>query len=167
MSESLMILLGSIGFVVFGICTICILWILYVQSQRNFVLAQNPVQLAPVTRKPDEFSITRQDISAFAMNQDPEFITLKEKPDPQFPYSLKWKNKTFHMLYGTDKGVIMIARLREQDAKGLSKRHNIQPSKFPRGKNWFVIPIDNTFTNREQVTDITLMAIDYIQNPNK
>ena len=71
------------------------------------------------------------------------------------------------MLYGTDKGVLMIVRIHEEDKLELAKTHNIQQAKFPRGKNWFSLMIDNTFTNRDQVYRIINMAIHFAQNPPK
>ena len=107
--------------------------------------------------KPKDHLITRQEIVAYARKLNSK-IVIKEAQEPQFPYSIRWKNKTVVMLYGTDKGVMMIVRLNEKDKEEISKIHELKQAKFPRGKYWSSVLIDNTFIVKEQVFRILHMA---------
>ena len=163
MVEKIAIIGGGVGILIFVICAIAVMLIIARRGRRhNLDLMRNHRMSS---KSPVKFSITRQEIIAYAISQDPEKITAKDTLDPQFPYSLKWKTKSIAMLYGTDKGVLMTTRIHEDAAKDLGKKHDVQVAKFPRGKNWYFIPIDDTFHNKEQVFEIVHMALGYAQIP--
>jgi len=108
--------------------------------------------------------ITRQEIMDRARAMNDTNITVCEKQnDPRCPYTLKWQKKTFIMMYGTDKGVILIARISDEYASQLGNFHNVTRAKFPRGDNWYVIPVDSTFTTKESVYKIIDTACDFVK----
>ena len=148
---------GSVGIIVFIVCMVLIVMMLATQGRAN-ILAMLQSQV-----KEPAFSITRKEIVDYVQSKDPENISAKIPEGPQHLYSLKWKKATFAMLHGTDKGVLMIVLLNEQTQQELGKKHNVQRAKFPRGENWYTIPIDNTFTTKEQVFAIIQLAIDFVK----
>ena len=148
---------GVVGIVVFIICLVLMMLMLASRSRTNaFAVIQNEV-------KEPGFSMTRKEIVDYVQSLDPENISAKIPEGPQHLYSLKWKRATFAMLHGTDKGVLMVVLLDEKTQNELSKKHNVQKSKFPRGEHWFTIPIDTTFTDNEQVFKIIQTAIEFVK----
>lgn len=155
--ELISIIVGSVGIIVFIVCMVLIMMMLSTRSRANMLaMLQNQV-------KEPGFLITRKEIIEYAQNKDPENISAKIPEGPQHLYSLKWKKSTFAMLHGTDKGVLMVLLLNEKSQLELAKKHNVQRSKFPRGEHWYTIPVDKTFTTKEQVFAIIQMAIDFVK----
>jgi len=114
---------------------------------------------------PTGFTMTREEIVERTRALKNENLVAIEKDEPQFPYSLKWKTKTFALLYGTDKGVLMIIRIPEDYAAKLGKVHEVTPAKFPKGRFWQVIPLGKTFKDKTEVYDILDKAREFVSNP--
>ena len=106
------------------------------------------------------FYITRQEIADDTKKMGITDITVVERPkQPQLPVSLKYKGKTYAMLYGTDKGVLMIARFDEEYAGELARIHpEICRAGFPRGANWYSLPVDGAFREKESVYRVLTAA---------
>jgi len=103
-----------------------------------------------------KFSITRREIADDTLKLNDPNITVKERPDePQLPMSLNYKGFTYAMLHGTEAGVVMIVKIADAYAAQLALRHpEICRARFPRGPNWYYLPIDYTFRDKESVYEI-------------
>ena len=106
--EEIALIIGGVGFIIFIICVIMAMVIGSRNSKGHQANMQNhnprpsredvrPVRAISVNQAqgPFKFSITRQEIVAYAKVQDPENVTAKDTLDPQFPYSIKWKTKIY------------------------------------------------------------------------
>ena len=160
LTEAIFITLGVVGFIIFIVCLM--LAVLMIMS-RNRISYCNHVQSQSTPPDPDKFTITRKQIIDFAQSQDPDHISARVPEGPQHLYTIRWKAATLAMLHGTDKGVLMIVRISDKDKEALAKVHNVQVAKFPRGENWFTVPIDCSFTSKEQVFAIVLKAIEFVK----
>jgi len=114
-------------------------------------------------------TMTRREIAdALRAKGDPD-IKIVERPDqPQLPMSLKYKTKTFAMLHGTDSGVLMIVRIWDDYARQLLAVHpKLRRAHFPRGRNWYYVPIDGTFQNKEAVYRVLSNAETFVKSNRK
>ena len=69
------------------------------------------------------------------------------------------------MVYGTDTGVTMIVRIDGDYADALIVKHpEIHRPKFPKGANWYYIPIDGAFDSKEAVYEILNAAREFVAN---
>jgi predicted DNA-binding protein (MmcQ/YjbR family) len=93
-------------------------------------------------------------------------ITIKIRNDqPELPASLNYMKRTFAMLHGTDHGVVMIVKISDHCAHELSKYHpHVRKSLFPRGANWYYIPIDDSFETEDEVFNILYKAMNFISS---
>jgi len=117
----------------------------------------------PAPKGITQFTVTRQNIVDWTRSMGDIDITVREKiDDPQMPHSLRWKNKTFALAYGTDAGVLLIARIPDDYVAVLSKSHRIDRSKFPKGPYWWTIPINQTWTSKEMVMELLKKSVRYV-----
>ena len=140
------------------------------QAEREFireyvtVLCEGQVGGGVASQPPAKFVITRQDIVNWTRTLGDTDITVSEKTDdPQMPHSLRWKNKTFSLAYGTDAGVLLIARIPDTYAAELSKVHKVTRSKFPKGPCWWAIPIVCTWKSKEAVLEVLNTSVNYVR----
>jgi len=110
--------------------------------------------------------ITRHDIIDYSGKLDNPDITIIDRPmEPQLPTSLKFKGKTYAMLYGTESGVVMIMKLDDNYAIELKTKHpRICKARFPAGPNWFYVPVDNKFKDKDSVYTVLSNSISFVQN---
>jgi len=106
------------------------------------------------------FLITRQEIAEDARRSGDPDITVSEHPcQPQLPTTLKYRDRTYAMLYATDRGVLIIARLTDGYADELiCKYPGVRRAAFPRGANWYCVPVESAFTDKEEVYRILFEA---------
>jgi len=99
------------------------------------------------------FSITRKEIGEDTRALGIANLEVIERyKSPQLPASLKYNDETYAMLYASDEGVIMVTQLSDEYAEELGKRHpEIRHAKFPKGPNWYVVPVDGAFENKDSV----------------
>ena len=108
-------------------------------------------------------TITRQNIVDWTRTMGDIDITVKERnDDPQMPHSLRWKNKTFALAYGTDAGVLLIVWITDEYAATISKSHRIDRAKFPKGPYWWTIPIGQSWTSKEIVMELLKKSVEYV-----
>ncbi|MCL2371076.1 MAG: hypothetical protein FWC80_07620 [Firmicutes bacterium] len=109
--------------------------------------------------------ITRHQIMEYSGKLDNPNVKVIDRPmEPQLPTSLKFKTRTYAMLYGTESGVIMIMKLDDSYAKDLMKNHQgITKAKFPAGPNWYYVPVDNKFENIQAVYPILTHSLDFVE----
>jgi len=128
----------------------------------QYVLALQKEQ--PQTPTKAKFAITRQDIVDWIKTLEETDITVKKRTqDPQMPYSLRWKDKTFALAYGTEVGVLLIVRIQDTYAKDLAEIHRVDRSTFPKGPSWWAIPLDHTWTSKEMVLNLLESSITYVK----
>jgi len=111
--------------------------------------------------------ITRQEIvEEFRRIKDTSLEIVDRFDNPRLPSSLKHKGKTFASMFGTDMGIILVAKLPQDVADVLAKNHrDFGPSSFPKGKNWYALPIGSSFKNKADVIDVLLASYEFIKNP--
>jgi len=111
-----------------------------------------------------DFMITRKEIVEDTKALGIASITVVERgKEPHLPVSLKFKDKTYAMLYGTDKGVMMIAKLSDAYADKLAVRHpRVCRVKFPAGPNWYYVPVDGAFDGKESVYAVLNAAYAFV-----
>ncbi|MCL2370275.1 MAG: hypothetical protein FWC80_03505 [Firmicutes bacterium] len=111
-----------------------------------------------------DYTMTRREIVEDTKAIASKDITIVEKPlEPQMPVSLKHKTKTYAILYGTDKGVMMVAKLYDAYADRLAVRHpQIRRAKFPAGANWYYIPVDGAFDSKKSVYAVLNASYDFV-----
>ena len=99
------------------------------------------------------FVITRREIAEdMQKSKDPDVTVVVRFEKPLLPVSIKLRGKTYAMLHGTDMGVFMLIRLEDSYAEKLSDTHpEISRSSFPKGPNWYYIPIDGAFKDKESL----------------
>lgn len=109
--------------------------------------------------------ITRKEIAANTRAMNDNNISVLEHPEnPQLPMSLKWKTKTYAMIYGIEDGLLLIVRISVDYANEIDRAHiNIQRAKFPKGANWFDITVDDKFCDRVKVNEILTNARMFVQ----
>jgi len=131
------------------------------EVERNYKLELEKFKQENYTK----FLITRKEIAEDTKALNNVNITVIERDkNPQMPMSLKYKDKTYAMLYGTDIGVIMIVRISEAYANVLSFKHpEICRAKFPKGANWYYIPVDGAFANKDAVYSVLYRAIEFVE----
>ena len=110
------------------------------------------------------FWITRKEIAEDVRNLKNKDITVIEHlKNPQLPTSLKWKTKTFALLYVSDEGPLMIARISDELGKELAKTNpKVSRAVFPKGNNWYSIPVDQTFENKAAVYKVISQAQEFV-----
>jgi len=128
-------------------------------AEQNYLAALEKFKAEHYT----EFSITCKEIIADTLALSDKNITLLERAEPQMPVSLKYKNKTYAILYGTDRGVMMVVKLSDIFADRLAVRHpEIRRAKFPAGANWYYIPVDGAFDGKESVYKVLNASYGYV-----
>ena len=115
-----------------------------------------------------DFKITRQEIGAEARKQKSEGVTVAERPaKPHLPASLKWKGRTFAMLYEKNDVVSMTIRIPDEYAESLIPKHpEVRRAKFPIGHNWYIVPVDGAFRNQEQLFEVINKAREFVKTAN-
>jgi len=109
------------------------------------------------------FVITRREILSDTKAIGNDNITIVEKDEPQMPVSLKYKTKTYAILYGTDRGVMMVVKLSDTFADKLAvKLPEIRRAKFPAGANWYYVPVDGAFDGKEAVYTVLNASYRYV-----
>jgi len=110
--------------------------------------------------------ITRREIVDEVKSSENLDITVVERPFlPQLPTSLRYKKKTFAMLYATDKGVLMIVKLDDNYAHELAYKYpGIRRAHFPQAPNWYHIPVEDAFTDKEEIYRILFEACSFIDD---
>jgi len=116
-----------------------------------------------------DFSITRKEIADDVREiENPDIAVVERLKQPQLPMSLKYKNKTYAMLYGTDEGVLMTVKISDDYAEELAETHSeICRACFPNGPNWYHIPIDGAFRDKESVYRVLTSARTFVKNTTK
>ena len=110
-----------------------------------------------------DFAITRREIIADTRAIGNEDIVVLERVEPQMPVSLKYKGKTYAILYGTDRGVMMVVKLSDGFADKLAVKHpEIRRAKFPAGANWYYVPVDGAFDGKEAVYTVLNASYRYV-----
>jgi len=110
-----------------------------------------------------DFAITRREIIADTRAIGNEDIAVLERAEPQMPVSLKYKGKTYAILYGTDRGVMMVVKLSDGFADRLAVKHpEIRRAKFPAGANWYYVPVDGAFDGKEAVYTVLNASYGYV-----
>jgi len=129
-------------------------------AESNYLIALNKFKSEHYT----DFRITRKEIVVDTRALENSNITVKEREDePQMPVSLKYKGKTYAMLYGTDKGVMMVVKLSDTYVDKIATKHpEIRRAKFPIGTNWYYVPIDGAFESKEAVYTMLNMSYAYV-----
>jgi len=109
--------------------------------------------------------ITRDEmVERFSRIDDSSLEIVDRFDNPRLPSSFKWRNKTFVNLFGTDKGIILVAKLPEEKAAYIKQAHpSLCPASFPKGKNWYSLLIDDTFKSKEDVMRIIYAGYDFIK----
>ena len=111
-----------------------------------------------------DFRITRKEIIEDTKAIGNASVTVVERgTEPHLPVSLKYKDKTYAMLYGTDAGVIMVAKLSDAYADKLAVRHpRVCRVKFPAGANWYYVPVDGAFDCKKSVYTVLNAAYAFV-----
>jgi len=129
------------------------------EAERSYLAALEKFK----TDNYSDFKITRKEVinDTHALN-NPQ-ITIVERPEPHSPVSIKYKDKTYVMMYGTDKGIMMIAKIDDAYADSLSiKNPEVRRAKFPAGANWYYVPINGAFENKESVYAVLNAAYGFV-----
>jgi len=113
------------------------------------------------------FFITRREIAENTRELNDPDISVKEYPlKPQLPTILKCKGRTYAMLYGTDKGVHMTVRIPDYYANDLGyKYRGVRQADFPHAPNWYCIPVEGAFKDKEEVYRILFEARIFLNLP--
>jgi len=106
------------------------------------------------------YFITRQEIIEDIRKLGNPDITIAEYSyQPQLPTTLKDKGRTYTMLYGTDKGVLMIVRIADDYADELAYKYpGVRRASFPHAPHWYCVPVEGAFTEKEEVFRIVSEA---------
>jgi len=109
--------------------------------------------------------ITRQEIATEMRRlENPDIEVIERPQQPQLPWSLKFKGKTYAMLHGTEAGVLMIVRIANEYADLLIYKHpELCRAKFPKGANWYQLPIDGAFANKDAVYRVLNAARGFVE----
>ena len=126
-----------------------------------------PIPPPPPPVVPAKHIYSRAEMIEDTLALNDENITVSQRPDqPQLPVSLKYKKKTYAMLYASDGGILIIARLPQTFADMVMRVHPAtKKAVFPKGPYWFSIPIDETFQSKAEIHEILDSARGFIQNP--
>jgi hypothetical protein len=100
-----------------------------------------------------EFKLTRKEIVGHMRQTGGPDTEIVERPkSPQLPTSLNCGGKNYAMLYGAGGSVRMIVRVSDGYADNLAVNHpEVCRAKFPKGRNWYLIPVDGAFRGKEDV----------------
>jgi len=110
-----------------------------------------------------DFKITRKEIIEDTRSLGNPDITIFERGEPQMPASLKHKGKTYAILYGTDKGVMMVVKLSDEYADKMAVKHpQIRRTKFPAGANWYYVPVDGAFESKDEVYSVLNVSYGFV-----
>jgi|GEM_PF-2221995 len=111
------------------------------------------------------FKISRKEIGEDMRALNVANLEVIERyKSPQLPASLKYNEETYAMLYASDEGVIMVTQLSDEYAEELGKRHpEIRHAKFPKGPNWYVVPVDGAFEDKESVYRVLEYARAFVE----
>ena len=125
-------------------------------KEKELLPETEPARAEAAEKSKAGFSITRREIADDARRIGDPGISVIERPSqPQLPMSLKHRDKTYAMLHGTENGVMMIVRIADQYAGELAKIHpEICRARFPRGANWYCVPIGGVFKDKESVYQV-------------
>lgn len=118
-------------------------------------------------RKMSEQVITRHEIAEYTKSQGKkELNVIEHENDPQIPMSLKWKSRTYAMIYTADDGLSIIVALEDEYAIELSKIHTgMHHPKFPNGPHWYSIPVNNkAFKSKGDVYKLLDHACEFVAN---
>ena len=170
MDINLMFLILAIVSLCVAMATLITVLLLRRKNDSQITAAEQASEASPllsdatITVRRADF-ITRNEIAEYIRNLENQDLAVVEKIDnPQFPYSLKWKIKTFALLYAVDNGVLMVVRVPVDYVEILKRKYNVKPSTFPKGRNWFAITVDNRFETKQEVFDILNNAAEYIKS---
>jgi len=110
------------------------------------------------------FSISRREIAADIRALGNPDIAVIERPNkPQQPMSLKYKDTTYAMLYGIEKGVLMTIRLSDKYAEELTHINpEVRRASFPKGPNWYNVPVDGAFRDKESVYEVLTNSLLFV-----
>lgn len=119
-----------------------------------------------------EFSMSKQKITDHIKETQPESCTIVEREKTKtgliLPNSFNWNNRTYLMVY-EKKGVVkMVCRCSDAYADNLSLTHvEVCRSRFPKGKNWYDVVIDGTFSTEQEVWDIIEACREFVIASNE
>lgn len=131
------------------------------ESEKNYLTSLQKFRI----ENSSKFIITRREIAEDTRNLKNPSITVSQPASPQFPTSLKWKGKTYAMLYASEMSVLMIVRISDEYANELSQTHpEVYRAVFPKGSNWYVVQIDGAFPNKESVYEVLTAARLFVQS---
>jgi hypothetical protein len=100
-----------------------------------------------------DFHLNRRDIVKYLKSQENPDLEITERYDqPQLPFILRHRNKSFAWLYGTEFYVIMLVKLDADYADGLALRHpEMHRTHLMKSDGWYYLPVDCSFENRQAV----------------
>ena len=143
------------------------------KDERTIVVAPVPAEPAPALPAEQPCGgcasiITRQEIVDEAYESGGAEISTVVHPEQLHqPVSLKWHNKTYAMLYGTDCGIVMIIKLSNDYAAHLKTVHPaICRAHFPTAENWYYVHVDKEFHSKECVYKVIHSARDFVASKN-
>jgi len=126
------------------------------------------VEKKPIT-PPAAWSITRKAIADHMRAlENPDIQVIERAAQPQLPTSLRYKEKTFAMLHGTDQGVLILAKIPSGYASELTCKHpGVDRARFPNGTDWYSIPVDSAFDTHESVYAVLEKAQEFAQTAGR
>ena len=106
-----------------------------------------------------EFSMSKQKITDHVKSTQSKECKIIEREFTKtgliLPNSYNWKDRTYMMVY-EKKGVVKcVCRIADEYAENLATTHvEVCRSKFPKGRNWYDVVIDGTFSAEDEVWEI-------------
>jgi predicted DNA-binding protein (MmcQ/YjbR family) len=108
------------------------------------------------------FKMTRKRLLSYARRSMGG--TVHERPKKHLPASLKSGGKTYALVYEKAGEVWMIVRVSDKYAEWLSLRHReVRRARFPKNRNWYVVPIDGSFPNAQMVYRVLKRAKKFVE----
>ncbi|GHV02698.1 hypothetical protein FACS1894211_14630 [Clostridia bacterium] len=121
----------------------------------------------PAEKESDQksvFSITRREIADETRRTGGPDVSVQERPEPTIPYSLKTCGYTYALLYASDGSVGMTVSLSEENVTEIRRFHpDVRKPSFPKGENWYFVPVDGTFAGKEAVFTVLAIARRFVE----
>lgn len=113
-----------------------------------------------------DFTLTRAELVERVKSANtPDTEAILREDRPALPASLNVSGKTYAMVYEKKGEVSVTLRLSEESADKLSVHHiQMCRARFPRGANWYVMPIDGSFYGPDEVFEILDMSRAFVES---
>ena len=112
-----------------------------------------------------KFEMSREKIMKHEKELKLAGVEVQENSKWHLPACLKIEDKTYAMVYEKDGEVSLTLRVSDEIGKEMAEtRPEVRRARFPKTRNWYIVPVDGTFTEDKELYDLIDTAREFVKN---